>query len=122
MKEGVILFAHGSRDPEWARPFEAISTSLARRLPNAVVGIAYLEAMRPALPEAVAALASAGVRAIRVVPLFFGQGGHVKEDLPRLVDTLQKAHPDLRIALARPIGEDPAVIDAIAAVIARAVD
>jgi sirohydrochlorin cobaltochelatase len=120
LKQGIVLFAHGSRDPEWARPFEAISRALARRLPDALVSVAYLEAMRPTLPEAVAALT--GVRAIRVVPLFFAQGGHVKEDLPRLVSELQAAHPDVRIALARPIGEEPAVIEAIAAAIALGVN
>ena len=113
MKKAVILFAHGSRDPEWARPFEAISRALARRLPDSLVRVAYLEAMRPTLPEAVAALGS--VDAIRVVPLFLGQGGHVKEDLPRIVSALH----DPRITLARPIGEDPAVIDAIADAIAE---
>lgn len=117
MKQAVILFAHGSRDPEWARPFEAISRALARRLPDALVRVAYLEAMHPTLPEAVAALA--GVQAIRVVPVFFAQGAHVKEDLPRLVSELQAAHPGLRITLAKPIGEEPAVIEAIAAAIAR---
>jgi sirohydrochlorin cobaltochelatase len=113
LKQAVILFAHGSRDPEWARPFEAISRALSQRLPDAVIRVAYLEAMRPTLPEAVAALG--GVDTIRVVPLFLGQGGHVKEDLPRLVSAMR----DPRITLAKAIGEDPAVIDAIADAIAK---
>lgn len=115
MKQAVILFAHGSRDPEWARPFQAICAALERRLPDAVISVAYLEGMRPTLPEAVAALV--GVGAIRVVPMFLGQGGHVKEDLPRIVSALQ----DARITLARFIGDDPAVIDAIAEVIEKGV-
>jgi sirohydrochlorin cobaltochelatase len=78
--------------------------------------------MRPTLAEAVAALGADGVRAIRVVPVFFGQGSHVKEDLPRLVSTLQAARPDIRLTLAQPIGEDVAVIEAIAAAIAQGVN
>ena len=113
MTKAVILFAHGSRDPQWARPFERIAEQLKRRLPDTAVSVAYLEAMRPTLAEAVAALGS--VDAIRVVPLFLGQGGHVKEDFPRLVSALR----DPRITLAKPIGEDPAVIDAIANAIAK---
>ena len=58
MKEGIVLFAHGSRDPEWARPFERISQELARRLPQAVVCSAYLEQMRPTFDEAVATFRS----------------------------------------------------------------
>ena len=118
MKEGILLFAHGSRDPEWAGPFERISQELARRLPQVVVCSAYLELMRPTFDEAVAALAAAGAESIRVVPLFLGQGGHVKEDLPQLVERAAAARPALDIRLEPPIGEQPQVIEAIAAAIA----
>ena len=118
MKEGILLFAHGSRDPEWARPFERISQELARKLAQAVVCTAYLEHMRPSFDEAVAALAAAGVQSIRVVPLFLGPGGHVKDDLPRLVERAATARPGLHIRLEAPIGEQPEVIEAIATAIA----
>jgi sirohydrochlorin cobaltochelatase len=115
---GVILFAHGSRDPEWSRPFESIASILST---NFVVTVAYLELMRPTLAEAVAALAAAEAKSIRVIPMFFGQGGHVKEDLPRLVSELGRAHGDLELVLEKPIGEDPAVIEAIAGAIAAGI-
>jgi len=118
---GVVLFAHGSRDPEWSRPFERIRKELARRLPHATVDLAYLELMRPTLAEAIAALAAAGTKSIRIVPVFFGQGGHVREDLPRLVSELARAHGDLELMLEKPIGEDPAVIEAIAGAIAAGI-
>jgi sirohydrochlorin cobaltochelatase len=118
LKDGVVLFAHGSRDPEWARPFEKISSALERQLPGVLVVVAYLESMRPSLDEAIAALAAAGTRSIRVVPLFLGQGGHVKDDIPRLVSAAGSARPELRIALEPPIGEQAVVIDAIAKAIA----
>ena len=69
--------------------------------------------MRPSLEEA---LAAAGVEAVRIVPLFFGLGGHLKQDLPRLAAT-SKAR--LAITIDPPIGEQPAVIEAIAEAIAR---
>jgi sirohydrochlorin cobaltochelatase len=119
LKQGIVLFAHGSRDPAWARPFEAMSSAVAHKLPGAVVMLAYLEMMRPTLAEAVAVLAAGGVRSIRIVPVFFGAGGHVRQDLPDLVSGLAAAHPDVALALENPIGEQPAVIDAIAQAIAR---
>ena len=112
---GIVLVAHGSRDPQWARPFENIATLLAK---EHLVSVAYLELMRPTLAEAVAAFAAAGVKSIRVVPLFFGHGGHVGEDLPRLVSELAAAHRDLKLVLEKPIGEQPQVIAAIARAIA----
>jgi sirohydrochlorin cobaltochelatase len=111
LKQAIVLFAHGSRDPEWARPFEAIALELSA---NSLVRLAYLEQMKPDLAEAVAALAAAGARSIRVVPLFLGSGGHVKQDLPRLVAAAREAHAGLEIKLEQPIGEQPGVLAAIA--------
>jgi sirohydrochlorin cobaltochelatase len=117
LKHGIVLVAHGSRDPEWSRPFERIAASLAQKLPAVSVGLAYLE-HGPSLDEAVAALVAKGVGSIRVVPLFLGQGGHVKEDLPRLVSA--SARPGVDLILERPIGEQPQVVEAIAAAILEA--
>ncbi|HEV8109399.1 MAG TPA: CbiX/SirB N-terminal domain-containing protein [Burkholderiales bacterium] len=114
MREGIVLVAHGSRDPEWSRPFEGIAASLALKLPAVGVGLAYLE-HGPSLDETVTALVAKGVASIRVVPVFLGQGGHVKDDLPRLLH--QAARPGLTLRLDKPIGEQSAVIEAIASAI-----
>lgn len=119
MRSGIVLLAHGSRDPDWSRPFEQIAASLGKKLPAAVVVLAYLE-HGPSLNEALAALKAKGASSVRVVPLFLGQGGHVKNDLPRLVGQARAAHPGVDIALERMIGERPELIEAIAALIAAA--
>jgi sirohydrochlorin cobaltochelatase len=118
LKQGIVLFAHGSRDPEWSRPFERIAAQLSK---DFLVRVAYLELMRPSLGEAVASLAAAGAGSIRIVPVFLGQGGHVKEDLPRLVAEAGAAHPGLKLILEKPIGEQPQVIAAIAEAISRGI-
>jgi len=118
-KKAVVLFAHGSRDPDWARPFEKISAALARKLPGIEIRLAYLEAMRPSLDEALASLVARKATRIRVVPVFLGQGGHLKNDLPKLVAAVSEAYPGVEIALEPAIGEQPIVIDAIADAIAR---
>jgi sirohydrochlorin cobaltochelatase len=116
LKEGIVLLGHGSRDPEWSQPFEKIAVSVGKRLPAVAVALAYLE-HGPSLEEAVAALAAKGALSIRVVPLFLGTGGHIKEDLPKLV--AQAKRPDIQLALDKPIGEQPDVIEAISAAISR---
>lgn len=115
MKQGLVLFAHGSRDPEWSRPFERIADLLSRNN-QFLVKIAYLELMRPSLDEALADLVASGVQSIRIVPVFLGMGGHVKDDLPRLVAA---ANPPVKVTIEPPIGEQPEVIEAIAAAIAN---
>lgn len=117
MKEGIVLLGHGSRDPEWSQPFEKIALSVGKRLPAVAVALAYLE-HGPSLEEALAALAAKGALSVRVVPLFLGQGGHVKEDLPKLV--AQAKRPEINLVLEKSIGEQPDVIEAIAAAISAA--
>jgi len=114
LKSGIVLIAHGSRDPQWSRPFERIAASVGHKLPAVAVALAYLE-HGPALEEAVSALVAKGVGAIRVVPLFLGPGGHVRDDLPDLVEKARR--PGLQITLEKSIGEEPQVIEAIASAI-----
>ena len=112
---GLVLFAHGSRDGRWAEPFERLQERVARAVPEAKVVLAYLELMSPDLLTAAAGLCAAGCRAIVVVPVFLGQGGHVRHDLPLLVQSAAARHPECEIRLAGAAGEDYTVLDAIAA-------
>lgn len=114
MKRGIVLFAHGARDPRWAEPFEAVARQVRERDPALEVRLAFLELMTPTLREAGDTLAQAGCVRIDVVPLFLGAGGHVRNDLPVLVDELRAAHPRVQWHLQRPIGEVGSVIDAMA--------
>jgi sirohydrochlorin cobaltochelatase len=51
-KTGVLLFAHGARDPNWARPFEQARDRLASRQPDTPVCLSFLEFMSPDLINA----------------------------------------------------------------------
>ncbi len=117
MQHGLVLFAHGARDAAWAAPFEAVASLVRARRPGLQLQLAYLEFMTPTLAEAGAALAYGGCDRIDLVPMFLGTGGHVRRDLPRLVDALRLAHPAVRFELHGAIGELAAVHAAMAAAI-----
>ncbi len=112
---GLLLFAHGARDPRWAGPFNAVAERVALARPDWKVALAFLEFMAPDLPAAGQALVDAGCEAVDVVPLFLGAGGHVRKDLPLLMEALANAHPGVRWRLQPAIGEAGSVIDAMAA-------
>lgn len=116
---GVVLFAHGARDPRWAAPFEAVAEAMRAARPAQPVQLAYLESMTPTLAEAAAALAAAGCTRIVVVPMFLGRGGHVRHDLPRLLQGLRGGHPAVTFELSGAIGEQPEVLAAMAAAALR---
>src|SRR5205085_7542403 len=119
MQRGLILFAHGARDPKWAEPFQALVARVRELVPAAAVRLAFLELMQPDLEAAVADLVSNGVATIRIVPIFLGQGGHVRRDLPERVARLRASHPGTVFETAPPAGEDRTVLDALALVCVR---
>ena len=102
---GIILFAHGSRDAQWRTPIEAVALQIRSRQPATPVLCAYLELCTPSLLQAADELIAAGVRHLRVFPLFLGVGKHAREDLPLLMDQLRAAHPDAVFELLPTAGE-----------------
>jgi sirohydrochlorin cobaltochelatase len=120
MTTGLILFAHGARDPRWATPFEAVAALVRAREPAAPVRLAYLEFMAPSLPEAGAELVAAGCQAVAVLPMFLGAGGHVRKDLPLLMDAMRAAHPGVDFRLHTAVGEQDGVMAVMADVAVQA--
>ena len=111
---GLILFAHGARDPRWAAPFEAVALRVRAAHPEVPVRLAFLEFMAPTLQEAGSDLAALGCSQVAVLPMFLGAGGHVRKDLPLLLDALRAAHPGKDFTLHAAIGEIDSVVDAMA--------
>jgi sirohydrochlorin cobaltochelatase len=114
VKRGLLLFAHGARDPRWAEPFEVIADRARQRDPLIEVRLAFLEFMSPTLADAGRLFAEAGCQRVDVVPLFLGAGGHVRKDLPELLADLRRDHRGTEWRLHRAIGEVDSVIDAMA--------
>ena len=114
MSEGLLLFAHGARDPAWARPFETIAERLRAAKPDAPLAMAYLEFMSPSIEEAAEQLVAAGCTRVHVLPLFLGTGGHLRRDIPPLLERLRERHGDaIDWRLHAPLGEQEAVLQAI---------
>jgi len=103
----IVLFAHGSRDPLWRAPMEAVAARIGQAHPGRPVACADLELCQPTLPDAVAQLVAQGARHVTVVPMFLGTGKHAREDLPVLVEQLRASHPGVRFGVQAAIGEDP---------------
>lgn len=112
----IILFAHGSRDPLWHLPIEAVKTQLAQRAPDTPVACAYLELSTPDLPTAAQRLIEAGADSVSIVPLFLGVGKHAREDLPQLVADLRTRYPHITFHLQKAVGEDARLIALLATI------
>ena len=112
--KGIILFGHGSRNPEWAKPLHAIRDAILARVPAQLVALAFLETMRPTLDEAIDGLVKSGATEIDIVPIFLATGGHIAKDLPQLAVAAMERHPGIAITVAMAAGESSLVIEAMA--------
>lgn len=118
-RRAIILLGHGSRDPLWRRPIEAVAERLKRTHAAAAVRCAYLELEPPDLATAAADLVAGGARHITVVPMFLGTGKHGREDLPGLLDSVRQSHAEVVFQLQRPVGDDPRLLDLLAKIAAE---
>jgi sirohydrochlorin cobaltochelatase len=115
-KSGLLMFAHGARDPRWAGPFEQLVGKLRVARPAQPVRLAFLEFMAPDIRAAAADLVAEGCTRIDVLPLFLGAGGHVRKDLPPLLEELRALHAGVAFTLHPAVGESPVLIDAMAGI------
>ena len=113
-RHATVLFAHGSRDPHWRVPIEAVAARMRQLAPGTLVACAYLELTTPDLATAADTLVAKGCRSITVLPMFLGTGRHAREDLPVLLAKLREHYPSVHFIQQPAIGEMASVIDLMA--------
>lgn len=115
MTTGLLLIAHGARDPAWATPFQEVQQRIRRARPGVQVALSFLEFMSPGIEEAGHGLVAAGCAEIHVVPMFLGASGHVRRDVPPLIERLS-LHYGSKVVWTQHValGEADAVMQAMA--------
>jgi sirohydrochlorin cobaltochelatase len=120
--KAIILFGHGARDIRWREPFDRLAELWRSQSPSIPVELAFLEFMQPSLEVAVASLFNLGASQITVVPIFFGQGGHLRNDFPLLLDSCRKKFPSIALSSTPAVGENLAILQAIADIVAESIN
>ena len=120
MPTGIILFAHGARDARWAEPLARLRAKVEATRPDVAVRAAFLDFMQPDLAGAAEELIAAGCTQLRVVPVFIAMGGHMREDVPRIVAGVRARHPGVAIEVQEALGEHDTVLDRMAHVAVEA--
>lgn len=116
MTRALILLAHGSSDANWRAPFESLAAALEQRFSTPPV-LAYMEICEPSLETTAASLSAQGIERADILPLFFAAGRHLRKDVPAQVEALNAEHEGLELTLLPPVGQHPAFVEALAAVI-----
>ncbi len=110
----TILLAHGSSDPAWGETFEAMAAPVLKRYPDAT--LAFMELSHPTLDEVANQAQKQGYDQLTVLPLFLAKGKHLKKDVPAMLLEIEE-RTGLKSQLLPPIGEHPALAQAIVSII-----
>jgi sirohydrochlorin cobaltochelatase len=112
---GVLWIAHGSADPQWRATFEQLAAQFQHHAPQIPFALSYMEFCSPTASEAAKQLIEThpDLKAIRLIPLFFSNGGHVSKDIQKLAVELKAEFPDVQWSMTQAMGENRVVQDAI---------
>src|SRR5215813_13160382 len=119
-KIGVMVCGHGSRDDEAIGEFAAVAAGIAKRLPQYPVASGFLEFARPIIRDGLDVLRTQGVDRILAVPGMLFAAGHVKNDIPSVLNDYAARYPHLRIDYGRDLDVDLRLLRAAAARIEQA--
>jgi sirohydrochlorin ferrochelatase len=108
----LLMVAHGTRDRAGTAVVEALADRVRTRRRGLAVQVAYVDVAEPSLASALSRLTGE----IVLVPLLLGAGYHVKVDIPRAL----AAAPQVRAVVARTLGPDPLLAEALAERLAEA--
>lgn len=110
-KIGVMVCGHGSRDQDAVAQFNGLVRRLAERLPHYPVESGFLEFAHPVIREGLDRLRAQGVDRVLAVPGMLFAAGHVKNDVPSVLNQYAADH-GLQIEFGRELGIDPKLLRA----------
>lgn len=110
-KVGVMICGHGSRDRAAVAEFNHLVDQLASRLAPRPVASGFLEFAHPVIRQGLDQLRRQGVERVLAVPGMLFAAGHVKNDVPSVLNSYAAEH-SLAIAFGRDLGIDPKLLQA----------
>jgi sirohydrochlorin ferrochelatase len=120
MTTAILLIAHGSRRPDANADLHRVADCLRGR-GNLVVA-SFLELAEPGVVEGGRACVTSGADRVVLAPYFLSAGVHVRRDLARLRDDLQREFPRVTFVLAEPLGAHPLLVEVLAQRVAEALE
>lgn len=111
--KAIIFFGHGARDLRWREPFDRLAALWQAQNPNTPVELAFIELMQPSLSGAIQKIIAQSIKDITIIPVFFGQGSHLRNDFPKILEECRIEFSDISLNATPAVGENLLVLQAI---------
>ena len=121
-KIGVMVCGHGSRDERAVTEFARVAKGLRKLMPEMPVEYGYLEFATPIIRDGLDRLRDQGVTRVLAVPGMLFAAGHVKNDIPSVLNTYAAQNEGVTIELGKELGIDPKMMHAAGARIRETLD
>jgi sirohydrochlorin cobaltochelatase len=108
----LVIAGHGTRDAAGAAVCRALVDRVRGLLPGVRVEAGFVELTPPGIDQALASVLADGAAGAVVVPLMIGTGGHVREDIPRAIESGRRARAGVRVVYTRHLGSPPPLVAA----------
>jgi sirohydrochlorin cobaltochelatase len=106
-----MVCGHGSRDVAAVDEFHRLVRKLAERLPRQPLESGFLEFARPIIRDGLDRLRARGVDHVLAVPGMLFAAGHVKNDVPSVLNAYAAEH-GITVDFGRDLGIDPKLLRA----------
>ena len=115
MKKGIVVLGHGSRASvgEANQVVFQITEMVKDKVGHTLVETAIMNHMSglQSLGESVERLIAQGADHITVAPMFFFNGMHIQNDIPKEISNIQEKHSGVTVTMANHIGADARIAD-----------
>ncbi|MDH5527385.1 MAG: sirohydrochlorin chelatase [Nitrospirota bacterium] len=103
-KTVILLIGHGSRNPAGNEEFLIFTDKLRARLPGETIVPCFIELADVLIPEGIEKAVALGATRIIAVPVILLAAGHVKMEVPEILEHAREKHPGVEILYTRNIG------------------
>ncbi len=109
---GIMICGHGSRDERAVSEFKNLYELMAKRFDQTPMEYGFLEFATPILNEGLDKLRKQGMKRVLAVPAMLFAAGHVKNDIPSVLNRYSHDNGGIEINYGRELGEDARMLKA----------
>lgn len=112
--KAILYIAHGTRSKKGADEARKFIAKVMNQVDIPIQEVSFLELTEPLMEEGFKRCVEKGATIITVIPLFLLAAGHIKQDIPQTLSSLQARFPHIQIQVEDPFGVQEKILDAAA--------
>ncbi|GHH96924.1 sirohydrochlorin chelatase [Neobacillus kokaensis] len=112
--KAILYIGHGTRSKKGAEEAKGFIERVIHRIDVPIQEISFLELTEPLIEDGFQQCVEKGATEITIVPLFLLAAGHIKQDIPRVLDSLRASYPHIQLEVKDPFGVQGKILNAVA--------